>query len=257
MPSRGEPVDAATLEHLVDLARRAPAAGNSQGRAFVVLEATSRPATGTWPCRPSARPLRLARAAAAPVLVVVLVRPGGVRRALRRSPTRRRTGLGDGAGAWPQPFWWFDAGIAVEPMLLGAVEAGLGACLFGLFDHEAAVLEALGVPAGLARASASSPSATPRPTSPASPPAAAAGHRSTRSSTAAGTGEPAIDGRRRYGPPGRGGDRTNRGGAAPAAGGAASHEDARARRPADARAADGGCSCAPSGSASTPPSAAG
>jgi nitroreductase len=46
------------------------------------------------------------------------------------------------------PFWWVDAGMAVEHLLLGVVEAGLGACFFGLFDHEEAVLAALGVPAG-------------------------------------------------------------------------------------------------------------
>ena len=33
-----EPVDAEVLDRLVDLARRAPSAGNSQGAAFVVLE---------------------------------------------------------------------------------------------------------------------------------------------------------------------------------------------------------------------------
>jgi nitroreductase len=38
--------------------------------------------------------------------------------------------------------------MAVEHVLLGAVEAGLCACFFGLFDHEAAVLAALGVPEG-------------------------------------------------------------------------------------------------------------
>ena len=41
-----------------------------------------------------------------------------------------------------------DAGMAVENVLLASVSAGLGACFFGLFRHEAAVLEALGVPAG-------------------------------------------------------------------------------------------------------------
>jgi nitroreductase len=33
-------------------------------------------------------------------------------------------------------------------LLLAAVDAGLGALFYGLFDHEAAVLAALGVPAG-------------------------------------------------------------------------------------------------------------
>jgi nitroreductase len=46
------------------------------------------------------------------------------------------------------PYWWVDAGMAAEHLLLGAVAEGLGACFFGLFDHEAAVLAELGVPEG-------------------------------------------------------------------------------------------------------------
>ena len=46
------------------------------------------------------------------------------------------------------PYWWVDGGMAVEHVLLGAVDAGLGACFFGLFDHEPAVFAALGVPEG-------------------------------------------------------------------------------------------------------------
>ena len=38
--------------------------------------------------------------------------------------------------------------MAVEHLLLGAVDAGLGACFFGLFHHEEPVLRALGVPEG-------------------------------------------------------------------------------------------------------------
>jgi nitroreductase len=63
-------------------------------------------------------------------------------------PDKVATGLGGGESDWPVPYWWVDGGMAVEHLLLGAVDAGLGACLFGLFDHEADVLEALGVPDG-------------------------------------------------------------------------------------------------------------
>jgi nitroreductase len=63
-------------------------------------------------------------------------------------PDKGGSTLGRGAAAWPQPFWWFDAGGAAEAMLLAAREEGLGACLFGLFEHEARVLDAFGVPDG-------------------------------------------------------------------------------------------------------------
>ena len=36
----------------------------------------------------------------------------------------------------------------MEHVLLGAVDAGLGACFFGLFDNESAVFATLGVPEG-------------------------------------------------------------------------------------------------------------
>jgi nitroreductase len=143
-----EPVDPVVVDGLIDLARRAPSAGNSQGMAFVVLAgpetsrywdaalpADRRGAFG-WP-----------GLVAAPVLVVVLVRPDAwVER--YAEPDKAATGLGAAAGAWAVPSWWVDAGMAVENVLLGAVDAGLGAGFFGLFDHEPAVLAALGVPAG-------------------------------------------------------------------------------------------------------------
>lgn len=144
-----DPVDPGTIDELCDLARRAPSAGNTQGGAFVVLDTASatarywdltlpatRRATFGWP--------DLLRA---PVLVVVAVRPDSyVDR--YAEPDKAASGLGRHLGAWPVPYWWVDAGAAVEHLLLGAVDAGLGACLFGLFDHEPAVAEAFGVPDG-------------------------------------------------------------------------------------------------------------
>ena len=46
------------------------------------------------------------------------------------------------------PYWFVDAGFAVMTLLLGAVDAGLGACFLGNFRGEAALGAALGVPAG-------------------------------------------------------------------------------------------------------------
>ena len=60
---------------------------------------------------------------------------------------KQRTGLGLGTDAWPVPFWWVDSGAVTQNLLLLATEEGLGACLFGVFDHESAVKEACGIPA--------------------------------------------------------------------------------------------------------------
>lgn len=143
-----EPVDPAVVDALVDLARRAPSAGHSQGWAFVVLagDETARYWDVTLPAERRTA-FRWPGLVAAPVLIVALVRPDAwVER--YAEPDKAAVGLGQGVEQWPVPYWWVDGGMAVEHLLLGAVDAGLGACFFGLFDHEAAVLQALGVPDG-------------------------------------------------------------------------------------------------------------
>lgn len=144
-----QPVDPAVVDRLVDLARRAPSAGNSQGWAFLALTGDQETARYWDIALPADRRagFRWPGLVSAPVLIVVLVRPDAwVER--YAEPDKAATGLGRGEGEWPVPYWWVDGGMAVEHLLLGAADAGLGACFFGLFDHEAAVLAALGVPDG-------------------------------------------------------------------------------------------------------------
>lgn len=142
-------VDPAALDRVLDAGRRAPAAGNTaEGRAFVVLD---EPAT-YWDVALPAGPRRDGFAwpglLRAPVLVVVCLRPAAWAERYAEADKGRGATLGRGPAAWPQPLWWFDAGAATEAMLLAARAEGLGACLFGLFEREPAVLDALGVPAG-------------------------------------------------------------------------------------------------------------
>jgi nitroreductase len=142
-------VDPQVLDRVLDAGRRAPAAGNTaEGRAFLVLDEPA----AYWDVALPAGPLRDAFGwpglLAAPVLVVVCCRPSAYAERYAEPDKGRWSTLGRGAVAWPQPFWWFDAGVAVEAMLLAARAEGLGACLFGLFEREAPVLGALGVPAG-------------------------------------------------------------------------------------------------------------
>lgn len=144
-----EPVSFEVVDGLIDLARRAPSAGNSQGMAYVVLSGPTETARYWDVALPVERraSFRWPGLVAAPVLVVVLARPDAwVDR--YAEPDKASTGLGEGPDAWPVPYWWVDAGMAVEHLLLGAVDAGFGACFFGLFEHEPAVLTGLGVPDG-------------------------------------------------------------------------------------------------------------
>ena len=143
-PVPGEVVDA-----VLDLARRAPSAGNSGGVEFLVLEgddvgaywevtlAPERRAGFPWP-----------GLLVAPVLVVPCVRPDAY---LRRysEPDKARTGLGADEARWPVPYWWVDGGAVVQNLLLAATDAGLGALFFGIFEHTGAVKARYGVPAEL------------------------------------------------------------------------------------------------------------
>lgn len=143
-----EPVAPAVVDEICDLARRAPTAGNTAAVEFLVLEggATAAYWDVTLPAERRdgfAWPGLLA----APVLVVVWVDPGAyVSR--YREPDKARTGLGAGEEAWPVPYWFVDGGAAVMTMLLAARDRGLGASLFGMFDHEEAVRGSFGVPPG-------------------------------------------------------------------------------------------------------------
>jgi nitroreductase len=146
---RPDAIAAPVLGRVLHPATRSPSAGHTQGVSLVVLEhervgdywdATLPPARRvgfSWP-----------GLLAAPVLVVVAVDPlAYVERYAETDKTA--SGLGAAADAWPQPMWFVDAGMAVHAVLLAAVDEGLGACFFGVFEHEAAVRALVGAPAGV------------------------------------------------------------------------------------------------------------
>ena len=144
------PVDPALIDGLLDIARRAPSAGFSQGTDFVVLD----------------EPATLARfwAAAAdpddadaddggdgddvetgpPVLVLALADAG---RYVERysQPDKIAFGL-DRADAWAVPFWDTDTAMACMLLLLAAVDAGLGGWFFGVGHRDVAVRAEFGIP---------------------------------------------------------------------------------------------------------------
>jgi membrane-associated protease RseP (regulator of RpoE activity) len=55
-------------------------------------------------------------------------------------PDKTTTGLGHSADDWPVPYWLVDTAMSSMLMLLAAVDQGLGALFFGIFDHEAELL---------------------------------------------------------------------------------------------------------------------
>jgi nitroreductase len=147
-PSRPVPLDA--VRALLDLAVRAPSAGFSQGWDFVVLHTPAHreafwAATTTGGSPPDAW---LTGMRTAPVLVLCLSDPG---RYLDRyaEPGKARAGLDwRDPEQWPVPYWDVDTGMAALLILLGAVDAGLASCFFGVpGDRHDAVRAAFGVPA--------------------------------------------------------------------------------------------------------------
>jgi nitroreductase len=145
----GRPVPPADVDRLIDLARRAPSAGNTQACEFVVLEGadTARLWDVTLPPGPRRAAFGWPGLLEAPVVVVPVVSAAAYVDRYAEDD-KARTGLGAGEGSWPVPYWWVDAGMAVHGLLLAAVDAGLGALFYGLFDNEQAALAALDVPAG-------------------------------------------------------------------------------------------------------------
>lgn len=144
----GEPIDAAVLEHLLELAHRVPSAGFSQGFEFLVLEGpdTARYWDRTLPAAERER-FPWPGLLRAPVLILPLAHAQSY---LDRysEPDKAAAGLGERAEAWPVPYWYVDTAFAVQNLLLGAVDCGLGALFFGIFRNEAELLCDLGVPAG-------------------------------------------------------------------------------------------------------------
>ncbi len=46
------------------------------------------------------------------------------------------------------PYWLVDTAMSTMIMLLAAVDEGLGALFFGIFQHQATLMRELGVPGG-------------------------------------------------------------------------------------------------------------
>ena len=140
------PVDAAAVDGLVDLARRAPSAGNSQGCAFVVLSGPDETARYWDVTLPAERrtSFRWPGLVAAPVLVVCLVRPDAW---VDRYAEPDKGWSDRDEARWPVPYWYVDAGMAALLVLQTATDAGLGACFFGIPRERLAAFRAeFGVP---------------------------------------------------------------------------------------------------------------
>jgi nitroreductase len=144
-----EPLDPALVDRLVDGALRSPTAGNTTGTAWVVLEGAAQ--TSLYFDATTDEAWRVAHPdwsdglGRAPVVLLAYASPDAYVSRYAESD-KEASGLGDGPEFWPVPYWYGDAAMGVMALLLGAVDAGLGACILGAFRGESTLSERLGVP---------------------------------------------------------------------------------------------------------------
>lgn len=142
------PVPAEVLDRMLDRARRAPSAGNTQGWSFLVLDSPDAvnqfwqvDTDSVWLENPT-----LPGLVRAPVIVIPFYNVGHY---LDRyaEPDKIAHGLTT-EDAWPAPFWVVDVSFATMILLLSAVEEGLGALFFGVRGEPQRVRDAFGIPEG-------------------------------------------------------------------------------------------------------------
>lgn len=103
-----DPVPSEAIERILDLARRGPSAGFTQGQDFVVVTDPDRQRAIADLCNEAAYHRRY------------------------QEPNKVDP---DGTEIeWPVPYWFMDAGCAVMTVLLGAVDEGLAAAFAGTRD---------------------------------------------------------------------------------------------------------------------------
>ena len=141
------PIEIADVDALIDLARRAPSAGYSQGAHFLVYAGADRArfwqVTDAEAWFGATQPGVLA----APVIIVPVADPSAY---TQRYSHADKAGHGlENAANWPVPFWLTDAAMAVQNLLLLAEDRGLGALYFGIFRNAPALLRDAGAPEGV------------------------------------------------------------------------------------------------------------
>jgi FMN reductase [NAD(P)H] len=125
-----EPIPRETIERIVGTVRRAPSAGFSQGQRLVVVtdSATRQELARLLDEEASVAEGREPWISVAPVLIVI-----GVREQDYHDRYTQADKLQEGEEiAWPVPYWHFDAGAAAMLILLGAIDEGYAAGLFGV-----------------------------------------------------------------------------------------------------------------------------
>jgi nitroreductase len=142
------PVPRAAVDRILDVARRGPSAGFSQGLEFLVLDTPENVTTFWETTRDPAAGWDADTVEHGPT-VLILPLPDK-RRYLERysQPDKIEAGM-EREERWPVPFWDVDASMAAMLILLAAVNEGLGGWFFGVTHGERPLLDRFGVPEDL------------------------------------------------------------------------------------------------------------
>jgi len=141
-----EALEPDVVDRLMESALRAPSAGNSQGREFVVLEGPAQTslywsATTDEAWRNRSR--RFAGLSRAPVVVLPFADPDAYVARYREQDKAREDGTDV---EWVVPFWFVDVAFASLTLMLSAADAGIGVGFLGNFRGESELRSVLGVP---------------------------------------------------------------------------------------------------------------
>jgi nitroreductase len=144
---RDRPVDPELVDRALRNATHAPSAGFSQGWGFLVLD-TPDDVRRWWQVTTDPADLAdpddwLTGMMRAPVVIVPCSSKATY---LRRYAEQDKGWTDQDEAHWPVPFWHMDAAMASLLILLTAVDAGLGACFFGIpVEREHAVRTEFGI----------------------------------------------------------------------------------------------------------------
>lgn len=124
------PVEPDLVNRILEHATRAPSAGFTQAVEFVLLDTPST-TQRFWAttCDPGASNSWLDGMRTAPVVIVPVTSRDAY---LDRYAEPDKAWTDRDEARWPVPYWYVDAGMSALLILQGAVDAGLGACFFGI-----------------------------------------------------------------------------------------------------------------------------
>jgi nitroreductase len=139
-----ESVDPAAVQRILDVARRAPSAGYTQGQSFVVVTEPATKAEIAGLCGEEEyvsagfHPF----VSGAPVLIVPCTSEAAYHRRYQEADKIQEDGS---EIEWPVPYWFVDVGCSAMLVLLAAVDEGLAAGFAGAHDLQA-LRQLLGIP---------------------------------------------------------------------------------------------------------------